>query len=64
MVKNLAKRLETHFQNGLIYFQHEAFPKKRNILGGIIAESYDHEFSSPKPRFSLLFGLSGLLQAA
>jgi hypothetical protein len=63
-VKNLAKRLKNHFQNGPIYFHCGPFPKKRNILGGIIAEIYDHGFSSPKPRFSLFFGLSGLLQAA
>jgi hypothetical protein len=62
-VKNLAKRLKTHFQNGSIYLLFEPFPKKCNILGGITAERYDHGFSSSKLRFSLFFGLSGLLQA-
>jgi hypothetical protein len=63
MVKNLAKRLKTHFQNGRIYFPSRSFPQKRNILGGITVERYLHEFSSSKPRFSIFFSLSGLLQA-
>jgi hypothetical protein len=63
-VKNLTKRLKTHFQNGPIYLPCESFLKKRNILGGITTERYDHGFSSSKPQFSLFFGLSGLLQEA
>jgi hypothetical protein len=33
-MKNLMKRLKTHFQNGPIYFKFGSFPQKRNILGG------------------------------
>ena len=63
-VKNIAKWLKTHFQNGPIYFLSGLFIPKCNILGGINVERYDHGFSSLKPRFSLFFGLFGLLQAA
>jgi hypothetical protein len=45
-VKNLAKRLKTHLQNGSIYFSRELFHKKLNILGAITVERYDHEFVS------------------
>jgi hypothetical protein len=62
MVKNIAKQLKNYFQNGLINFPRELFPQNRNILGGITVERYNHGFSSPKPQFSLFFGLSGLLQ--
>jgi hypothetical protein len=64
MVKNLAKWLKSHFQNGSIYCPLELFPEKCNILGGITTEMYEHGFSSLKPQFSLFFGLSSLLQAA
>jgi hypothetical protein len=63
-VRNIAKRLKTHLQNGLIYFLGKPFPQKLNIFGDITAERYDHGFSSLKLQFSLFFGLSGFLQAA
>jgi hypothetical protein len=63
-VRNIVKWLKTHFSNGSFKYFGGPFTPKCNILGGIIAESYDHRFSSPKLQFSLFFGLSGLLQAS
>ena len=45
-VRNLAKKLKTHFQNGLIYFFRGPFPPKRNILGAMNVERYNHRFIS------------------
>jgi hypothetical protein len=54
--------LKTHLQNGSIYFSGVSFTQKINIFEEIIAERYDHRFSSPKLQFSLLFGLFGFIQ--
>jgi hypothetical protein len=45
-VKNLVKRLKTHFQNGSIYFPRGLFPPKRNIFGAMNVERYGHGFIS------------------
>jgi hypothetical protein len=45
-VRNHAKRLKTHFQNGSIYFPSEPFSPKCNILGEMNVERYDHRFVS------------------
>jgi hypothetical protein len=63
IMKNIAKWLKNHFQNGSIYFPFGSFPKKGNILGGITTERYDHIYILLKLQFLLFFGLFGLLQA-